>query len=131
MVAKGRLAWNPPVRRNTTDRALTRRVDAEHELRVGRQRAIATELQIEDVVEEGVGADANDLLRVHLLDKGTGGRRRRQSRADVREAPSGDRVPDVLDGRIVVGGHAPQQIMAPDIDRIGVSGYRYCPSRSG
>jgi len=47
MVAKIRLDCGPPVGGDTADRALTDSIDPEGLLRVGRQRAIAAELQIE------------------------------------------------------------------------------------
>jgi hypothetical protein len=48
----------------------------------------------------------------------------------VTQSAGGYRVPDVLDSRIVVGGHAPLQIVAPDIDRVRVPNIRVVPSRS-
>ena len=75
MIAKVRLDRNPPVWRNAADRALPGRIDAEGELRVGRQWAIAAEFEIEHVVEEAVGGEPDDLLRVYLLDERAGGRR--------------------------------------------------------
>src|SRR5260370_38140971 len=97
MAAKSRLARTPPVRRNAADRALPRRIDPEDELRIGRQGTISPELQIEQVVEETVGAQTGNLLRVYLLDERAGGRHRRQLLTYVRKAPGGGRGLDVLD----------------------------------
>src|SRR6516165_386860 len=118
MAAKIWLDRNPPVRCNTTDRALPRRTDTEGLLRIVRQWPIAAELKIEDVVEKAVDAEPGNLLRVDLVDEGLGSRRRRQSRADIRKAPGGYRVPDVLDRRVVVGRDTPQQVVAVDFDRL-------------
>src|SRR6516225_10193370 len=130
MAAKIWLDRNPPVRCNTTDRALPRRTDTEGLLRIVRQWPIAAELKIEDVVEKAVDAEPGNLLRVDLVDEGLGSRRRRQSRADVRKAPGGYRVPDVLDCRVVVGGHAPQQIMSFDVDRVRVTNISVVPTET-
>src|SRR5215472_6601247 len=108
MVAKIRFHREPPIGCDTADRALTGRVDAESLLRVGRQGAIAAELEIEQVVHEGIAGEASDLLRVYLIDKRAGSRRRRQSRADIRKAPSRYSVPDVLNCRVIIGGHTPE-----------------------
>src|SRR6516162_1479121 len=118
MVAKGRFNGEPPVRCNTTDRALPRRTDTKGFLCIVRQGAIAAELEIEDIVEKAVGAEPGNLLRVDLVDEGLGSRRRRQSRADIRKAPGGYRVPDVLDRRVVVGRDTPQQVVTVDLDRL-------------
>src|SRR6516162_3254382 len=128
MVAKGRFNGEPPVGCNTTDRALPRRTDTEGLLRVGRQWPIAAELEIEDIVEKAVGAEPPNLLRVDLVDEGLGSRRRRQSRADIRKAPGGYRVPDVLDRRVVVGGDSPQQIVSVDVDRLREAYIRVVPA---
>src|SRR5262244_2265036 len=118
MIAKIRLDSYPPIGCNPADRALTGRVDPKHQLRVGRQWTIAAELQIKQIVQEAIATEAGDLLRVNLVDEGTGSRHRRQSRADIRKAPRRDRVPDILDGRVVVGGYAPEQSVAVDVYRL-------------
>src|SRR5215472_5348775 len=118
MVAKIRLHCEPPVRRNAADRALSCRTDTEGQLRVVRQWSITAKLQIEQIVQEAIAAEADDLLRVHLIDKGAGGRHRCQSGTDVREAPSRNRVPNILDGRVVVGRYPPEQSVAVDVERL-------------
>src|SRR5215471_4481384 len=102
MVAKIGLERGAPIGCDPTDRALTSRIDPENQLRVGRQWPIAAELQVEQVVQEAVAAEADDLLRVHLIDESAGSRGRRQSGADIGKAPGGYRVPDVLHCRIIV-----------------------------
>src|SRR5271169_2620151 len=118
MVAKVWLDRKPPVGCNAADRALPCRTDTEGQLGVVRQRSIAAKLQIEQIVQEAIATEADDLLRVDLLDKGAGGRHWRQLRTNVRKAPSGNRVPDILDGRVVVGGYAPEQSVAVEVDRL-------------
>ena len=73
MVAKIWLDRDPPVRRNTADRALPCRVDPEGPLRVGRQWLITAELQIEQIVHEAITSEADNLLRVDLVDEGASG----------------------------------------------------------
>src|SRR6516164_9881362 len=119
MITKIRFDREPPVRRNAADRALSCRTDTEGQLGVVRQGPITAKLQIEQVVQEAIAAEADDLLRVHLLDKGAGSRHRRHRGTDVREAPSGDRVPNILDGRVVVGRYPPEQSVAVDVERLG------------
>src|SRR6516162_9526739 len=99
MVAKIRLDCDPPRGGNAVDRALPSRTDTEGFLCVVRQRAVAAKLEIENIVEKAVGAEPGNLLRINLLDKDLSGRCWRQSRADKRETPGWDRVPDVLDRR--------------------------------
>src|SRR6516165_3381016 len=118
MITKIRFDRKPPVWCNAADRALSCRTDTEGQLGVVRQRSITAKLQIEQIVQEAIAAEADDLLRVHLLNKGAGGRHRRHSGTDVREAPSRDRVPDVLDGRVVIGGQPPEQGVAVEVDRL-------------
>jgi hypothetical protein len=96
MIAKCRLERDPPIWRHATDRALTSRIYAEKQLSVGRQWPIASELEIEHVVKEGIGAEADDLLRVELVDKCGGGGHRREGRTDIRKPPGRDRVPHIL-----------------------------------
>ena len=73
MVAKNWLGGNPPVRRNATNRALPCRVDPEGPLCVGRQWLITAELQIEQIVHEAITSEADNLLRVDLVDEGASG----------------------------------------------------------
>jgi len=77
MIAKIRLERDPPVWCNAADRALPRRVDPEGELRIGRQRTVAAEFEVEQIVEERISAEADDLLRVDLVDERGGGGHRR------------------------------------------------------
>src|SRR6516165_415511 len=118
MITKIRFDRKPPVWCNAADRALSCRTDTEGQLGVVRQRSITAKLQIEQIVQEAIAAEADDLLRVHLLDKGAGGGHRRNSGTDVREAPSGNRVPNIVDGRVVVGRYPPQQSVAVDVERL-------------
>ena len=111
-----RLRGNPPVRRDATDRALSCWYDAEGTLRVGPQWPITAELQIKRIVEEAIAGEAGNLLCVYLLDKCAGSRHRRQLRAYEWEAPGGDRIPDILDRRIVVDACPPEQSVAVDVD---------------
>src|SRR5215471_5322428 len=108
MVAKIRFHREPPIGCHAVYRALPGRIDPQDQLRVGRQWAIAAELEIEQIVHEGIAGEASDLLRVYLIDKRAGSRRRRQSRADIRKAPSRYSVPDVLNCRVIIGGHTPE-----------------------
>src|SRR5713226_403112 len=39
----------------------------------------------------------------------------------IGEAPGGDRVPDVLNCRVVVERHAPDQVMSSELARIGIA----------
>src|SRR5262249_834199 len=130
MVAKIGLERDPPIGCNPTDRALTGRINSEDQLRVGRQGAVAASLEIQQVVEEAIGAEADNLLRVGLVDEGLGGRHWRQGGADERETPGGYRVPDVLDCRIIVGGYTPQQIVSLDVDRVGVTNIGVVPAEA-
>src|SRR5271167_2713458 len=128
MVTKIRLGCDPPVRGNAADRALPRRTDTEGQLRVVRQWSIAAEIQIEQIVQEAIATETDHLLRVYLLDKCFGGRHRRQLRAYIRKAPCGDRVPDILDGRVVVGGDAPEQRVAVDVEQLREPYVRIVPA---
>src|SRR5216683_3984394 len=130
MVAKIRLERDPPVGCNPTDRALTGRIDPEDQLSVGGQGAVAASLEIQQIIEKAIGAEADNLLRVGLVDESLGGRHWRQGRADKREMPSGYRVPDVLDRRVIVGGYAPQQIVSLDVDRIGITNIGIVPAEA-
>ena len=76
----------------------------------------------------GVGAETGNLLRVYLLDEGAGGRHRRQRRAYVRKAPRRNRVPDIPDGRVVVGCDAPEQSVAVDFKRFREAYVRIVPA---
>src|SRR5262245_46367131 len=127
MVAEIGLEGDAPVGCDAADRALTGRIDAERQLGIGRQRTVSSEFQIEQVVEKAVSADPCHLLRVYLLYEGGGGRHRRQRRTYRRKAPGGDRVPDILDRWVVVGGHAPEQSVAVDIDRFREAYVRIVP----
>src|SRR5215469_951412 len=107
MIAKVRFESDPPIGCNAAYRALAGCINAKRQLCIRRQRTISPELEIELVVEKGVRAETSDLLRVHLLDEGAGAGHRRQRGTYVWKAPGGNRVPDILDGRVVVGGYAP------------------------
>ena len=63
MIAKIRLDRNPPVRRNSNDGTKARRIGPENQLCVGRQWAVAGELEIEQIVEKTIRAEAEDALR--------------------------------------------------------------------
>src|SRR6516165_3314132 len=130
MITKIRFDRKPPVWCNAADRALSCRTDTEGQLGVVRQRSITAKLQIEQIVQEAIAAEADDLLRVHLLDKGAGSRHRRHRGTDVREAPSGNRVPNILDGRVVVGRYPPEQSVAVDVQRLREAYVRVVPTET-
>ena len=130
MIAKMGLKGDPPIGRNSTDRALTGCIDPERQLCIRRQRTISTHLEIVHIVEEGVGAETGNLLRVYLLDKGADGRHRRQGRTYIWKAPGRNCVPDILDGRVVIGGDAPEQSVAVDVDRFREAYVRIVPAEA-
>jgi len=73
-----RLGSEPPVWCDAINRALPCRYDPEGALRAGSQGPITAKLQIKRIVEEAIAAEPGNLLRVDLVDKGLGGRHRRQ-----------------------------------------------------
>ena len=83
------------------------------------ERPVSRQFQIEQVVDHGVGADAADARGKRALDHRAGGGRARKRRYGVRERPCRRGVPQVLDGRIVVGGDAVDEIKRPDACGLG------------
>jgi len=59
MIAKIRLDRNPPVRRNSNYGAKARRIGPEDQLCIGRQWAVAGELEIEQIVEKTIRAEGD------------------------------------------------------------------------
>src|SRR5215471_10501344 len=125
-----RLSRDPPVGCDAADRALACRVDSEGLLRIGTQWPITAELEIKCVVEEAIATEADNLLRVDLVDEGGRRRHRRQLRTYVGKAPGRNRVPDILDGRVVVDGSPPEQRMAVDIDLLCDAYVRIVPGEA-
>src|SRR5262252_2639284 len=78
ILSPNRLSRDPPVGCDAANRALACRVDSEGLLRIGTQWPITAELEIKCVVEEAIATEADNLLRVYLVDKRLGGRHRRQ-----------------------------------------------------
>src|SRR5271165_2124537 len=130
MIAKMGLKGDPPIGCDPTDRALTGGIHPEGELCVRRQGTVSSELEIEHIVEEGVGAETGNLLRVNLLDKGAGGRHRRQRITYVRKVPRRNCVPDILNGRAVVGGYTPEQSVPVDVDQFREAYVRIVPAEA-
>src|SRR5262249_48396257 len=68
--------------------------------------------------------------RIDLVDEGGRRRHRRQPRTYVGKAPGRNRVPDVLDGRVVVDGSPPEESVAVDVDLLCDAYVRIVPGKA-
>src|SRR5215472_226846 len=130
ILSPNRLSRDPPVGCDAVDRALACRVDSEGLLRIGTQWPITAKLQIEHVVEEAIATEADDLLRVDLVDERRRGRHRCQLGAYVWKAPGRNRVPDILNRRVVVDGRSPEQSVAVDVNLLSDAYVRIVPGKA-
>src|SRR6266513_2806028 len=121
MLAEIRLERDAPVWRHPIDCASLGWVCPERELGVLGERAVTRQFEIEQIVDQGVAAEAYNTLRECTLDKGAGGRGRGQIGADEGEAPDRRRIPDVLHRRVIVERQTPQQVVTLDLGRMGKS----------
>src|ERR1700722_692655 len=117
-----RLQRDAPVRRNAAE--LSGRAEwvrAEIVLRAEAQRLVTRQFEVKQVVDEGIGADASNMRGESALDHRSRVLWTKDIRYSVREAPCRRGVPDVLHGRLVVGGDAVDDIEWAEMSRAGIA----------
>ena len=83
---------------------------------LGVEAFVDVDLGIQEIVPQRVGPGSDDALRQASVEHGRGHRGRRQRRSVVGKSPHRRRIPGVRHRRAVVGGHAPQQVVAEQLD---------------
>ena len=115
MAAPMRFERDAPIRRNAAEQpGPVERIDAQRVLLVEPERPVSRQFEIEQVVDHRVGADAADMRGKRALDDRAGGGRGRKRRYGVGEGPRRRGVPQILNGRIVVGGDAVDEVKRPN-----------------
>ena len=115
-----RLECQAPIRRHAVEQAgRSERIGAQRVLMLKLERLIAAKFEKERVVDHRVGADAAHMRGKSALDNRRGGGFGRKRRAGIGECPRRSRIPRILNGRIIVGGDAVDDVESADIRRAG------------
>ena len=125
-----RLHRDPPIRCPARERSRHAVwVNSQFWQRLVVERPVGRQFQINKVVDERVAAGASYKFRIGAVDLCRGRRSRRNVRPRVRKTPGRRRVPRVLDGRIVVGGDAVDDIHIAQLAGVGITqiGVVPCP----
>ena len=105
-----------PIGRHAAEQAgRSERVEAQRVLLVEPECLVAGQFEKEHVVDHRVGADAADMRGKSAFDDRLGAGRGRKRRAGKGERPRRRRVPRILNGRIIVGGDAVDEVEPADI----------------
>ncbi|OIQ63912.1 hypothetical protein GALL_545410 [mine drainage metagenome] len=117
-----RLQRDAPIGRNAAEQTgPVERVHAERVLRIESEGLVAGQFQIEQVIDERVGADTADARGECALDRRAGGGRAGERRYGVGIGPGRRGVPHILNGRVVVGRDAIDQIKRADARGVGIA----------
>jgi hypothetical protein len=77
--------------------------------------AIERERAVQVVVPHGITAEAGNILSETAIDKRSREERRSDIGRDPRDAPGGCAVPEVLQGGVVVEGHAVDELVLAEL----------------
>ncbi len=111
MIAPLRLEGCAPVGGKAVDQPRrSKGIDADRVLLLESERSVGRRLKIKHVIDERIRSDPADMRRESAFNDRLGRRRRRDGRRGIREGPSGRGVPHVLNGRIVVGRDAVNEV---------------------
>src|ERR1700730_11139747 len=128
MSAPMRFESGAPIRRHATELpGRAERVGTERVLLVEPKSLVAGQLEIEQIIDERVGADAANMRGESPLDQSLAARRGSKRRNGVGEGPCRRGVPQILNGRIVVGGDAVDKVERPDARGLGKANIRIVP----
>ena len=122
MAAPMWLQRDPPIRCYAAElTGPVKRIDTERILRVESEGLVTAQFQIQEVIDRHITADAADARGKRALDRGACALRAVDRRYRVREGPGRRGVPQILNGWIVVGRDAVDNIERADAGGVGIA----------
>ena len=127
MVTPMRFNRKPPIRSYFLERRSTERIHSQFWQRLEIKRPVARQLQIDQVVDEGISASPADKCRISPIDERGLPPARLLWLRRVWEAPGGGRVPGILNAWIVVGCDAIDDIHVAQLAGVGITNISIVP----